>query len=80
MTEQASIFTAGPPLVKASLGEDITKEELGGPEIALHSGVIQNLASNDESALEQIRTWLSYLPSSAWQAPNALRMLKVKEP
>ena len=31
MTEQASIFTAGPPLVKASLGEDITKEELGGP-------------------------------------------------
>ena len=72
MTEQASIFTAGPPLVKASLGEDITKEELGGPEIALHSGVIHNLASNDESALEQIRTWLSYLPSSAWQAPTRL--------
>ena len=72
MTEQASIFTAGPPLVKASLGEEITKEELGGPEIALHSGVIHNLASNDEGALEQIRTWLSYLPSSAWQAPTRL--------
>jgi len=72
MTEQASIFTAGPPLVKASLGEEITKEELGGPEVALRSGVVHNLASNDESALEQIRTWLSYLPSSAWQAPNRL--------
>ena len=72
MTEQASIFTAGPPLVKASLGEDITKEELGGPGIALPSGVIHNLASNDESALEQIRTWLSYLPSSAWQSPTRL--------
>ena len=72
MTERASIFTAGPPLVKASLGEEITKEELGGPEIALHSGVIHNLASNDEGALEQIRTWLSYLPSSAWQAPTRL--------
>ena len=72
MTKQASIFTAGPPLVKASLGEEITKEDLGGPSIALQSGVIHNLADNDEGAIEQIRTWLSYLPSSAWQTPERL--------
>ncbi len=69
MTQKASIFTAGPPLVKASLGEEITKEELGGPDVALQSGVIHNLADNDEEALIQVRKWLSYLPSSAWQHP-----------
>ncbi len=69
MTEKASIFTAGPPLVKASLGEDITKEELGGPIVALQSGVIHNLVHGDEEALSQVKRWLSYLPSSAWEHP-----------
>lgn len=69
MTEKASIFTAGPPLVKASLGEEITKEELGGPNIALGSGVIHNRAVDDADALDQIKKWLSYLPSSAWECP-----------
>ena len=34
MTETASIFAAGPPLVKSSTGEDVTKEVLGGPQVA----------------------------------------------
>ena len=71
MTDEGAIFTAGPPLVKASLGEDISKEDLGGPAVALASGLIHNHASDDEDALGQIRTWLSYLPSSAWQRPPA---------
>lgn len=69
MTPHASIFTAGPPLVKASLGEDVTKEELGGPAVALSSGVIHNAALDDADAIGQIRRWLSYLPSSAWDRP-----------
>lgn len=72
MTEQASIFTAGPPLVKASLGEEISKEDLGGPDIALASGVIHNLATDDTDALVQIRRWLAYLPSSAWDRPSVV--------
>lgn len=70
MTEAASIFTAGPPLVKASLGEDVTKEDLGGPDVALTSGVIHNAASDDAEALAQIRRWLSYVPTSAWARPE----------
>ncbi|MGH7898013.1 MAG: carboxyl transferase domain-containing protein, partial [Candidatus Binatia bacterium] len=31
--EQATIFLAGPPLVKAATGEEITAEELGGGEL-----------------------------------------------
>ena len=73
MTDNASIFTAGPPLVKASLGEEITKEELGGPDVALGSGVIHNHAASDIEALTQIRAWLSYLPSSAWEHPPKAR-------
>ena len=31
MSAHGAIFTAGPPVVLESLGETITKEELGGP-------------------------------------------------
>src|SRR5205085_2699019 len=35
MTRAAAIFTAGPPVVHESTGEEVTKEELGGPDVAL---------------------------------------------
>jgi len=69
MTSQAAIFTAGPPVVYESLGETITKEELGGPSVAIASGVIHNEADDDKSALDQVRTYLRYFPSSAWSYP-----------
>ena len=71
MTPHGAIFTAGPPVVAASLGETVTKEDLGGPDVALASGLIHNPAASDEDALEQIRTYLSYMPSSAWSWPPA---------
>jgi acetyl-CoA carboxylase carboxyltransferase component len=71
MTEQGAVFTAGPPVVKASLGEDVTKEDLGGPAVALPSGLIHNRADDDAGALRLIRRYLSYLPSSAWSYPPA---------
>ena len=69
MTHRAAIFTAGPPVVKESTGEDVSKEELGGPDVAVASGVIHNVAPDDVDALEQLRRYLSYLPSSAWSYP-----------
>jgi acetyl-CoA carboxylase carboxyltransferase component len=72
MTADASIFTAGPPVVKASLGEDISKEELGGPSVAIASGVIHNVAGDDAAAIEVIRAYLSFMPSSAWSYPPTL--------
>ena len=38
MSGRGAIFTAGPPVVKESTGEEISKEDLGGPEVALRSG------------------------------------------
>ncbi|HEY8524956.1 MAG TPA: carboxyl transferase domain-containing protein [Acidimicrobiales bacterium] len=69
MSRQAAIFTAGPPVVYESMGEKISKEDLGGPEVALRSGLIHNLADDDAGALDLIRAYLRYFPSSAWSYP-----------
>lgn len=69
MSRQGAIFTAGPPVVKESTGEDISKEDLGGPNVALASGVIHNYAEDDETVIDDIRRYLSYFPSSAWSYP-----------
>ena len=69
MTNQGAIFTAGPPVVKESTGEEISKEDLGGPSVALASGVIHNLGADDAAVLDDIRRYLSYFPSSAWSYP-----------
>ncbi|OBG88250.1 acetyl-CoA carboxylase carboxyltransferase subunit [Mycobacterium sp. E802] len=69
MSRQGAIFTAGPPVVKESTGEDISKEDLGGPDVALTSGVIHNYADDDETVIDDIRRYLSYFPSSAWSYP-----------
>ncbi len=71
MTPEAAIFTAGPPVVKASLGEDTDKFELGGPDVAVGAGTIHNLAADDTALLHDIRVYLSYFGSSAWERPPA---------
>jgi acetyl-CoA carboxylase carboxyltransferase component len=70
MTPQSQLFTGGPPLVKAAIGEDVTKEELGGPGVHIEqSGVAHNLADDDLAAIALARRYLSYFPSNAWEAP-----------
>jgi 3-methylcrotonyl-CoA carboxylase beta subunit/propionyl-CoA carboxylase len=52
-----TIFLAGPPLVKAATGEDVTAEELGGADVHTRiSGVADYLAEDDAHALEIART------------------------
>ncbi|MGV0067354.1 acyl-CoA carboxylase subunit beta [Mycobacterium colombiense] len=80
MSRQGAIFTAGPPVVKESTGEDISKEDLGGPDVALPSGVIHNVAEDDETVLDDIRRYLSYFPSSAWSYPPSLPQDEDSEP
>ena len=72
MSEQASIFTAGPPVVHESLGEQISKEDLGGPGVALASGLIHNLGADDAATLDLVRHYLRYFPASALDYPPSL--------
>ncbi len=54
--DQGTIFLAGPPLVKAATGEEVTAEALGGGEVHTHrSGVSDHLAENDDHALQLAR-------------------------
>jgi len=73
---QGTVFLAGPPLVKASLGEDISAEDLGGGDLhCRHSGVTDYLADNDEHAIEIARRLVDNLnirPSSASNRSFAL--------
>ncbi|BBC71151.1 methylcrotonoyl-CoA carboxylase [Altererythrobacter sp. B11] len=60
--EQGTIFLAGPPLVKAATGEEISAEDLGGGDLhARRSGVVDHLAENDEHALTILRDIVSQL-------------------
>ncbi|MGN6690660.1 MAG: carboxyl transferase domain-containing protein, partial [Sphingopyxis sp.] len=57
---QSTIFLAGPPLVKAATGEEISAEDLGGGDLhARKSGVVDHLAENDEHALTIVRDIVS---------------------
>jgi acetyl-CoA carboxylase carboxyltransferase component len=70
MTETASIFAAGPPLVRSATGEDVTKEALGGPSVAIDSGgVVHNLVADDAEAIDLARRYLSHFPGNAWEPP-----------
>ena len=61
---QGTIFLAGPPLVKAATGEEISAEDLGGGDLhARKSGVVDHLAENDEHALTIVRDIVATLPA-----------------
>lgn len=60
--ENGTIFLAGPPLVKAATGEEVTAEELGGADVHTRlSGVADHFASNEQEALVWVRDVVSHL-------------------
>jgi methylmalonyl-CoA decarboxylase subunit alpha len=68
MTESASIFAAGPPLVKTATGEEVSKEALGGPQVAADAaGVVHNIVADDVEAIALARRYLEYFPLNAWE-------------
>lgn len=59
---QATIFLAGPPLVKAAIGEVVTAEELGGADTHCRkSGVADHYAEDDAHAIEILREVVAHL-------------------
>ena len=70
LKDKSQLFPGGPPVVKAALGYDITKEDLGGDRIHVRkSGCVDNLAQDEAHAFEMIRQFLSYLPANVWEMP-----------
>jgi acetyl-CoA carboxylase carboxyltransferase component len=65
MSESAAMFTGGPPLVKAALGQSVTKEELGGPQVCAEiAGTAHNVVKDDAEAVALARRYLSFFPQN----------------
>src|SRR5690349_17137295 len=67
---RGSMALAGPHLVRAAVGEDVTQEELGGSRVHCRkSGVGDLEVADDEECIARIREYLSYFPSHNAEAP-----------
>lgn len=67
-----SLFAAGPPIVANATFETVSKESLGGALIHTANGTIDNLASSEQDCFNQIRQFLSYMPTNNYQLPPRL--------
>ncbi len=70
--DSAQLFVAGPPVVAAAMGESPDKEQLGGARAQARAGAVDNVAADEDDALDQLKRFLSYLPGSVWEAPPAV--------
>ncbi|TML99861.1 MAG: acyl-CoA carboxylase subunit beta [Actinobacteria bacterium] len=69
---RGSMALAGPHLVRAAVGENVTQEELGGARIHCRiSGVGDLEVPDDEACIAAIREYLSFFPSHCEQPPPA---------
>jgi acetyl-CoA carboxylase carboxyltransferase component len=73
MTQQTSqVLIGGPALVARALGDELTKDELGGARVHSRSGVVDNVGRDEADALDQMKRFLSYLPTNVAQLPPAI--------
>ncbi len=67
---RGSMALAGPHLVRAAIGEDVTQEELGGARMHCRkSGVGDLECESDEECIARIKQYLSFFPAHCEQAP-----------
>jgi acetyl-CoA carboxylase carboxyltransferase component len=66
----SNMALAGPHLVKAAVGEDVTAEDMGGSKIHCHvSGVGDLEVEDDPACIAAIKKYLSFFPSSNLAEP-----------
>src|SRR6266568_4555481 len=67
---RGSMALAGPHLVRAAIGEEVTQEELGGSRVHCRkSGVGDLEVADDEECIERIKQYLSFMPQNCQQPP-----------
>src|SRR5438132_1107386 len=71
MTKSSAMFVAGPPVV-ARIGEDLSKQELGGWRIQTRCGAVDEAVETEDEAFACARRFLSYLPNSVHDVPPKL--------
>ncbi|MBX7148315.1 acyl-CoA carboxylase subunit beta [bacterium] len=70
----SSMALAGPPLVKAVIGEDVSVEDLGGSRVHCEvSGNGDLEVKDDKECIEIVKQYLSYLPSHSGEKPPVVQ-------
>ena len=54
----------GPSVIKSVLGEDVTPDELGGPNVHSQTGVTDYVVEDEVQAIRKVRRLLRFLPSN----------------
>ena len=65
--DTSAMFVAGPPVVNRLQPKQFDKQELGGWEIQLRAGAIDEATDSEDDAFALTRRFLSYLPSSVYE-------------
>jgi acetyl-CoA carboxylase carboxyltransferase component len=69
---RGSMALAGPHLVRAAVGEDVTQEDLGGSRVhCRRSGVADLEVADDRECIERIKQYLGYFPGHCEEPPPA---------
>ena len=69
----SALNVSSPRVIEIATGEIISLEALGGVDVHLDvTGQIDRAAESEDDAIDQIKTFLSYLPSNCWQTPPTL--------
>jgi acetyl-CoA carboxylase carboxyltransferase component len=67
---RGSMALAGPHLVRAAVGEEVTQEELGGSRVhCRRSGVADLEVADDAECIERIKQYLGYFPAHCEEPP-----------
>ena len=67
---RGSMALAGPHLVRAAVGEEVTQEQLGGSRVHCRTSGVGDLeVADDPDCIAQIKRYLSFFPSSCDEPP-----------
>src|SRR5204862_825827 len=73
MTEGSGLYLAGPALVKAAIGQNVSHEDLGGARMhAAVSGTIDFRDPDEPTCLERLRRLIDLLPADTPKVSRAL--------
>lgn len=75
MKKGSIMAVSSPRLVSMAIGETVDPEELGGWRIhAEHTGLIDRFTDTDAETMQEIRRFLSYMPSHSMELPPVREM------
>ncbi|MBU3063449.1 acyl-CoA carboxylase subunit beta [Nocardia sp. NEAU-G5] len=68
-TKSAYMFVTGPEVIREVTGEEVSLEELGSAQAQADNGNIHHVAADERAALDWVRSYLGFMPSSCFDSP-----------